>query len=24
MLKKLQLLDQELLKRGIEDTSNNW
>ena len=24
MLQKLQLLDQELLKRGIEDTSNNW
>ena len=24
MLKKLQLLDQELLKKGIEDTSNNW
>lgn len=24
MLQKLQILDQELLKRGIEDTPNNW
>lgn len=24
MLQKLQILDQELLKKGIEDTPNNW